>query len=147
MGFHVICQDKSCCFAAPAIKEEIDYPGWVEPFTPELKYVSSGASMDTHNTLTMKHIPSAHSTIHTHGLTSIYIQHVYTHTPLVLSSVISYSSTVRKKMAHLEKENEILQGRLTQPGGEEDGKVMNGIWNVNGINNMNHQCSFTCENT
>ena len=50
-------------------------------------------------------------------------------------------------MAHLEKENEILQGRLTQPGGEEDGKVMNGIWNVNGINNMNHQCSFTCENT
>jgi len=27
-------------------------------------------------------------------------------------------------MAHLEKENEILQGRLTQPGSEEDGKVI-----------------------
>ncbi|XP_065903735.1 protein Hook homolog 3-like [Dysidea avara] len=52
---------------SPAIKEGIDFdPGWVEPFTPELK----------------------------------------------------------KKMAHLEKENEILQSRLTQPGGEEDGKVL-----------------------
>ncbi|XP_065904007.1 protein Hook homolog 3-like [Dysidea avara] len=48
---------------SPAIKEGIDFdPGWVEPFTPELK----------------------------------------------------------KKMADLE--NEILQSRLTQPGGEEDGK-------------------------